>query len=309
MPIPEHDRGDTVTVACWNVEHNGHDHGGEDHRRHHAYDVLAAYQPSIVLRQELTHAHRDGQAHLFQEANRLGLLAFLAPGTPESDNPTGVFIDPQLFEPLAHFQHVTGTWHPICNPVVRLRGAVRPLSLASFHLCSHDPATRSSEAKRLTVLGAPGRSAILGGDTNSYPHRLADESVPLPQWDQVTDASHYEHRTVEREGRRVSDTQPDEILAGGKHVFVDTGHYAATTLAQPHALAATASLHRTDQGGPQRIDRLYCTPDLAPALLSVEAMADAAVREASDHALIIARFSLFGLRRALSPPPAAGGSP
>ncbi|MFD4113220.1 endonuclease/exonuclease/phosphatase family protein [Streptomyces niveus] len=304
-----------VTVAVWNVEHNGHDKNGADHRRHRAYDVLAEYRPDLVFRQELTHAHLDGSRALYEEANSLGLWPFMAPGTPESPNPTGVFLSVDLFQVDAYYTHATGGWHPICNPLVRLkdpegRPSEKALSLASVHLCSYDPATRAREAKRLVTLGTPGRTALFGGDMNSYPHRTDEESVPLPDWSDplLSDAAHFEHRTVERDGIRVSDTVPDQILAGGRQVFVEAGHYAATHLAQPRALEATANLWRKDQGRRRRIDHLYFSPALAPALLSLEVMADEDVAEVSDHALLIARFDRARMFSALSTAAAVEGA-
>ncbi|MFD4114568.1 endonuclease/exonuclease/phosphatase family protein [Streptomyces niveus] len=297
-----------VTVAVWNVEHNGHDRNGTDERRHRAYDVLAEYQPDLVFRQELTHAPLDGSRALYEEANRLGLWPFMAPGTPESPNPTGVFLSTELFQVDALYTHATGGWHPICNPLVRLkdpdgRPSGKALSLASVHLCCYDPATRAREAKRLVTLGAPGRTALFGGDMNSYPHRTHEESVPLPDWSDpaLRDAAHFEHRTVERDGKRVSDTVPDQILAGGRQVFVEAGYYAATTLGHAHALEPTANLWRKDQGRRSRIDRLYFSPSLAPALLSLDVVADDDVAEVSDHALLIARFDRAAMQTALTP--------
>ncbi|MFF8917838.1 hypothetical protein ACF08M_32165 [Streptomyces sp. NPDC015032] len=67
---------------------------------------------------------------------------------------------------------------------------------------------------------------------------------------------------------------PDEILTGGtRPVFTDLGLHTGTILDQPGALAATASLRRTDQGPAQRIDRMHWTPDLALALLGIDALA------------------------------------
>ncbi|WP_234373980.1 endonuclease/exonuclease/phosphatase family protein [Streptomyces scabiei] len=164
-----------------------------------------------------------------------------------------------------------------------------------------DPDLRATEARRLTTLADSGRSALVGMDANSYPHRRDLESVALPDWDKVEDHVHYQHRTIERDGRRVSDIRPDEILSGGNPVFTDLGLHAGTALGQPGALAATASLKRTDQGSAQRIDRMYCTPDLAPALLAFDVLTTDEVREVSDHALLVARFDLNVLRQVLTP--------
>lgn len=301
---------EVIRIVCWNVEHNGlsgHT-GGDTRRRHLAHEVLRACRPHIVLRQELTLAHLDGKRPLYQEGKALGLSAVMAPGTPESPNPTGVLFDPALFALYAEYTHATNGWHPICNPVLTLRGdaeATKPLSLASFHLCSYDPATRETEAKRLVTLGGQKRTAVIGGDCNSYPHRTSDEEVPLPDWTKVKDPAHFEHRTIRTPVGRVSDTIPDEVLAstkpGGGRIFVELGHHAATELGQSGALAATASLWRKDQGRRSRIDRMYCTPDLAPALMSLEVYADDAIAEVSDHALVIATFDRTAFRRALTP--------
>ncbi|PGH46935.1 endonuclease/exonuclease/phosphatase family protein [Streptomyces sp. Ru87] len=299
---------DDFRVVSWNVEHNGRD-GRSDERWHRATGVLTGLRPHIVLRQELTGAQEYGRRALWAEAAALGgpgrppFIAHLAPATRESPNPTGVYTDPALCETAEYHEHVTGMWHPICNPVVRLRGAVSKLSLASVHLCSWDPAQREKEAKRLTILGKPGMATILGGDFNSYPHRIGDEKTLLPDWSQVKDRSHFEQRTVPRASRRVSDYRPDAILAsaheGQPPVFTELGHYAATVLGQTAALEPTASLGRTDQGPRQRIDRIYVTPQLAPALTGLEVIATDDVRAASDHAAVMATFSLSTLRRVL----------
>ncbi|MGW5650649.1 hypothetical protein [Streptomyces humi] len=86
-------------------------------------------------------------------------------------------------------------------------------------------------------------------DTNSYPHHAVDETTELLDWAQVEDPVHFQQRTIERDGKRVSDTQPSEILTGGpKAVFTSLAHHAGTVLQQKDALATTASLRRTDEG-------------------------------------------------------------
>ncbi|MCZ1006737.1 hypothetical protein [Streptomyces lydicus] len=46
---------------------------------------------------------------------------------------------------------------------------------------------------------------------------------------------------------------------------------------------------------------MYCTPELAPALLAFDVLATDEEREVSDHALLVARFDLDVLRQVLTP--------
>ncbi|UIX34271.1 endonuclease/exonuclease/phosphatase family protein [Streptomyces sp. GQFP] len=295
---------DEFRVLSWNIEHNGVDKDGSTARWDLAMDVLDAIQPHVLLRQELTRADRDGQSMVWNEARRLGHhFPFLATATPESANPTGVYLDYEVCQPTNHYEHGTKLWHPVCNPVALLKGATQALSLGSFHLCSWDPATRATEAKRLTTLGKPGMAAIIGGDGNSYPHRLNDRT-PLPDWSKVEDRSHYEHRTIVRDGKRISDTVAHEILCGEHEghppVFVDLAYYAATELGQETALNPTASLWKTNQGSRQRIDWVLATPQVAGCLTSLRVVVNDDVIAASDHPPVLATFSFSALRRVLS---------
>jgi hypothetical protein len=290
--------GTELRVACWNLAHNG----GGGQTRPLAHHILASYRPHIVFRQELTGAWEHGKRALFEEATALGgLFPFMtAPHEGRSRNPTGVMVDPRMFEIVAHTDHDL-PWKAICHVQVRLKGCPKTLHLASGHLCHFDPDLRATEARRLTTLADHGRTALTGMDGNSYPHRSADEvSEPLV-WAKVEDPVHFQHRTIERNGVRVSDTRPSEILTGGpKAVFTDLAHHAGTILRQSGALPPTASLKRTDQGPPQRIDWILGTPDWAPALLRVEVIDTEDVRLVTDHALVIATFDHAAVQHILS---------
>lgn len=76
---------------------------------------------------------------------------------------------------------------------VRLKGYAKPIDLASAHLCHFDPDLRATEARRLTTSADTSRSALVGMDANSYPHRTDLESAALPDWDEVEDRLHYQH--------------------------------------------------------------------------------------------------------------------
>ncbi|MGW8374245.1 endonuclease/exonuclease/phosphatase family protein [Streptomyces sp. ODS28] len=287
---------DTITVAQWNVEHDG---GHDGQRWEAAHELLRSYAPDIVLRQEMTHSHAQGRKRLYDAERALGLRGFLAPATPESPNACGVFLNTDVFEPLHEYRHETLRWHPPCNLVVRFACHPVPLSLTSFHLCSFDPDTRLTEAQWLTTLAKPGMVSLIAGDANSYPH--APERIRLPDWDAVEDRSHIAHRTIPDPSGRYSDTRPDAILTTAG--FQDLARYAADHLNQRYALTATAGYRRPDQGGPQRIDRAYASGGLAAALTGVEVIDTEEVRAASDHALLIYRFHRGRMERLLQQPP------
>ncbi|CAL9412907.1 endonuclease/exonuclease/phosphatase family protein [Streptomyces sp. enrichment culture] len=296
---------DELVVISWNIERNGRRRGTGDETRERAHRLMAVYEPHIVFRQELAGAWDNGKHDLYEEAEKLGgLSAFMAtPKDGRSRKPVGVMFDPRLFQMAAHNDHDL-PWKQVCHVQVRLRGCAKPLQLASAHLCHFSPELRAVEAARLTDLADHGRTALIGMDANSYPHRVADEMMTEPlDWEKVEDPVHYQQRTIERNGVRVPDTRPSEILTGGKGIYTDLAHHAGTALNQPTALKPTASLRRTDQGPPQRIDVIVGTPDLVPALRSIEIVDTDEVRSVTDHAMLVARFGLTEVHRILSAVP------
>ncbi|WP_019061532.1 endonuclease/exonuclease/phosphatase family protein [Streptomyces prunicolor] len=273
---------DVIVAVSWNAEKNA---------LGLAHEILRKYRPHIVFRQELTGAGADGGRALYAEANALGLFPFMASvHEGRSKNPVGVMIDLDLFEVVARTDHDL-PWKPICHVQVRRKGLPRTLHLGSSHLCHFDPTLRAVEARRATTIADHNRTVLMGLDGNSYGHRRRDEISKRLRVRMIKDRVHVQHRTIKRFGRRVLDTRPSEILTGGRRpVFIDLGHYAGTVLGQRRALTPTASLRRTDQGPPQRIDWMLSTPDLVPALLSFEVIDDQDVRKRSDHGLTIGRF-------------------
>ncbi|MDT0346746.1 endonuclease/exonuclease/phosphatase family protein [Streptomyces litchfieldiae] len=283
------------------MERNGLD-AGSRRRRDVALEVMEHLQPDILFRQEESAYDEEGRLR-DEEAHRLGMESYVSPLSRERNSPTATLIRPGLFQLEGEQDWHGGVSKPVKILTVRMRGTTRPLKLTSLHLWWCDPILRATTARRVTSLADKGEAAVLfGGDMNSYPHRDPADITPLPNWDEVPDRVHYEHRTIERDGERVSDTLPDEILTG-RGVFVELGHYAYTELRRPEALAPTATLWRTDQGPGRRIDRLYASPDLAPALLSLEVIDNKMVRFASDHALVVASFDLDTFRGALTEAP------
>lgn len=301
---------DTYTVVWANLDHNGIGSDGSRHRRDIGLNVLTKLRPHLLLRQEETRAWDNDQALMKEEAQRLALVPVLSPLTTDTRNPVAVLYHPDAFDPVGEpVTWKTGMWRPLHFPMLRPKAAptARPFAAVSVHLCAHDPELRAMTAQRLTSLAEHGRSALIAGDMNSYPHR--PEPTMLPDWSQVTDAVHYQQRTLPVATGRISDTEPDRILTGvtpaGNSVFTDLAWHAHHELGQriPNPLAPTATYWRNqEQGTPQRIDRGYATEDIASALHSVEIIATNEVQQASDHAFALARFTAATLHHALTQP-------
>ncbi|WP_019062459.1 endonuclease/exonuclease/phosphatase family protein [Streptomyces prunicolor] len=292
-----------LVAASWNIQKNGR--APVDGRNHSPspVEILARYKPHIVFRQELSGAGADGKRALYAEAHALGgLIPFMGEEREgRSKNPTGVMVDPRLFDIVAHTNDDLG-WKQICHVQVRRKGRPRTLHLGSAHLCHFDPDQKATEARRLTTYADHGHTVLIGMDGNSFVRRRAEISKKLRRR-QVKDRIHYQHRTIERFGLRVWDTRPSEILTGGRQpVFTDLARHAATVRGQSQALAPTASLQRTDQGPPQRIDWQLSTPDLASALLGFEVIDTPDIRRWTDHALTITRWDLDQVDRLMSIP-------
>lgn len=133
----------------------------------------------------------------------------------------------------------------------------------------------------MTTWQRPGLALLLGGDFNSY-SRSGLEHQPFPDWDEMQDRCHTEHRT---RGGVETDTEPDRILTGVG--IDDLAVHAAKRLGQHEALAPTASLYpKTNQrqGPPQRIDQQRASRSLLPALRSFKVLP---MPEFSDHALTL----------------------
>ncbi|MBB5938675.1 endonuclease/exonuclease/phosphatase family protein [Streptomyces zagrosensis] len=287
---------DEIRVLTWNVARNGRPGRGRPDRSDLARSVLAQYRPHIVFRQEETGASEDGNRALRIEANRLGLTPCLASTHHDSPHATAVLIDTNIFEIQAEYEQ-RHAWHPIANPVVRLRGVGRELSLASIHLDPWSSIDRRREASHLLRLGQKGWSALIGGDTNCDPVP-AEGEVPHTDWaDPAIDPCLRQCRAIESDGQWVSDTRPDKIL---RTVFRELAHHAAARgQSTPDPYAPTSNWW-SPVGLRTRVDRTYATDDVASTHISHEVIADDDVKTASDHGLLLDRFDTDRLHHVLT---------
>ncbi|WP_229700068.1 endonuclease/exonuclease/phosphatase family protein [Streptomyces kronopolitis] len=263
--------------------------------RHWAHERLRALKPHLVLRQEMWGASADGDQIMYELESTLGLRGWLGPKSS-----TAVFADTRVFESVRTWPDTGPMWvQPPTALMLRFRAAgveSMPLAVASFHLNYSSSANRLSEAELLstwadkrqtTMDGEPYRlPALLGGDTNSYPEPGLPGDPALPELDAIPDRPHRLHRSyIGADGRRRMDTRPDQALRTAG--LEDVARHWATNGGTPAALAPTVDACAT-HGPDARVDRVYTTEDLLPAVDDVDVIP--VPLEESDHHIVRVRF-------------------
>ncbi|MFJ4689314.1 endonuclease/exonuclease/phosphatase family protein [Streptomyces sp. NPDC088789] len=303
-----------VTVVCWNLERNGKN---DPELRRQAHELVAQYKPGLVLRQEMPGADENGSEVMYGLEDVLGLRGWLGPRSC-----TAVFADQSVFRTAREWPQTGPMW--VLPPTVLTmrflpagRDAV-PLVVGSFHLNYASASTRLAETEWLTTWAdkrwatPEGESvripALLGGDTNSYPERGALHDPELPTLESIRDEPHRAHRSYPSARGRRMDTRPDEVLyTAGLH---DVAHHRADRPGgSVAALAPTVNACAT-HGPEARVDRVYATSELLPAITDVDVIR---VRpEMSDHHLVRVRLDGDQLAHILTRQPsrnAAAGKP
>ncbi|MFD0572513.1 hypothetical protein ACFQ0T_29090 [Kitasatospora gansuensis] len=125
----DHDAdNDLITVASWNIEHDGWESdgrgGGNLDRWYAAHEFLAGFGPfAAVARQEMTHSLNWRGRMAWQAGGALGgLIPFVHPTpTPASRNPTGLLLDTRAFWPVGEWPEdkTGGTAPPPSKPGLR----------------------------------------------------------------------------------------------------------------------------------------------------------------------------------------------
>lgn len=296
-----------VRIVTLNLEFDGGPGTLPERWRRAHVDLLAPLRPDLLLRQEMTYSHLDGNSRLHAAERALGMRGFLSPNG-SGRNPTGLFVRPGVFDVVSQVEHLR-TWRtPPTNISMWLDGAPgRDIVTTSWHTAFNSPRGREREADDLTALAdkmKQGKHFIGGGDCNEYPVGTG-ETVAEIDWtsEEITDLVHVRHRTNKGpNGTRTSCTYLDETLLGcGLH---DPARYAYHELKQERALDATAGHAAQGQGGGRRIDRIYLDPWLVQAVLDVRVLDTTGI---SDHHGLVVDLShakaIEALHRRIKPLP------
>lgn len=281
-----------LRIVSWNIKNDAR-HSDDLWER--AHKLIADLEPDILLRQEIDSPLEERGPRI---EKRLGMVGHWAE-SPRGHH-DGIFVrDPLVISARHHKPPVAGVGHAVANVSVRIPGAVTELNLASVHLAHMSPSVRQIESEILTTLADHRRASIVGGDFNSYVATTREE--PLPELEGIADKVHQVHRMRRLEdGTWVPDTLPDEILTMGG--FVDLARLAFDTLdGHEGCLEGRApSQYMPWQGRPRRIDRIYSTGNIAPALIGFAPLVGDEIGEYSDHPPMVADLALDRLIQLLN---------
>lgn len=280
-----------VRVATCNFELNG---TGDASKRHRMAQLWTELQLDLLLRQEPWDAADNGNLLAHWADDRTGLRTFLGPRSR-----TAVAVNPKRFTVIREWPETAPMWMlPPTALTLRLTAAGPgsvPIVGASGHLNYFSPRLRAIEAEAFTTYadrshrtssGTRVRLPVIAGfDTNSFAIPGTPGDPALPILEHIADQPHRAHRFIVRpDGRRVPDTQPDEILrtAGMEDVARHLGM-------QGRATAVARTVTACDTHGPDsRIDRIYVSRHLLDALTDVEV--HEVPPELSDHHIVVATF-------------------
>ncbi|MDX2938372.1 endonuclease/exonuclease/phosphatase family protein [Streptomyces ipomoeae] len=279
-----------LNVVCCNFENNGF---GDPVRRSKMYQLLAELEPHVLFRQEMWDAAENGSSIAYEMEQALGLRCWLGPGSC-----TALLADTKVFQPLQEWPHTGPMWvQPPTALTFRYTPAgpaAVPLLLVSYHLNYASSALRTVEAEWLTTWNdqkwpsGDGATvplpAVFGGDNNSFPVRGCEGDPAVPAPEEISDRPHRIHRSrAAADGTRIMDACPDDILRGAG--MEDVARHVADSKGQRSALRPTVDASPT-HGPSVRIDRVYVSRVLLPAVASVESVDPAGL---SDHHVLLVK--------------------
>jgi endonuclease/exonuclease/phosphatase family metal-dependent hydrolase len=280
MSVPAHQPLGELRVAVTNLEYGGLSEHGDDTAWCRSMACLLDWAPDVLLLQEGNgRAPYRLQAHLWRTANELGLTPVLGPPSPDSvsGNHPAVLINTasglrilDAGPPPYPAGNAAPAW---CEVKVAVPGMTRPVWLISVHLPARSATSQHIQAERLACLIAQrGEFVIAGGDWNSY--------APA---DQLTRQAVEELPAHLRPARMRLGTgarlKPDYHV----HQALASVGLADAAAELPAERRTPPALTPTGVTGGARVDRIYLTSALVPALQRYEQAATGG----SDHQALL----------------------
>jgi len=295
MTAPARLRGE-LRVAVANLQYGGLSGNGDDSAWCKSMACLAAWAPDVLLVQEMNgRAPWRLHAHLWRTANELGMTPVLGPPSPGSvsGNHPAVLVSTaaglQILDTGPPPGPAAGAASAWCEAQVLVPGMPHPVWVISVHLPARSATSQHIQAERLACLIAQrGGLTIAGGDWNSY---APDGQLTGPALEELP--AHLRPARM-----RLS---PDGHLEPDYHV-----HRALASVGLADAAAELPAAHRTPPQltptgitGGARIDRIYLTATLVPALEHYEQAATGG----SDHQALMLTLRTEAAASLTPPPP------
>lgn len=291
-----------INAAICNFENNG---GGDRDLWQRMHDRLASLNLHLLLRQEMWNAQDNGNELADAAEAVLGMPGFIG-----RECCTAVYHDPKLFTSVDEYPKTGPVWAlppTVCS--FQLAGTTpdaAPLIVGSYHLNYCSPTSRLAEAEWLTKWNDKWVKdgdryvhypALLGGDNNSYPVVGTPGDPALPVLEEIQGEPHRAHRSyLGADGVRRMDDRPDGTLRAAG--LQDVARHLVATTGGTSAVAPTVDA--CDTHGPDaRIDRIYASKQLLPAVREVEVVD---MKGLSDHHTVVVRLDRDTLTEILNHP-------
>jgi exonuclease III len=286
-----------LRIAVANLEYGGVTSKGDDSGWRKSMECLQDWAPDIVLVQEMNaRAPHRLLAHLWRTANHLAMTPVLGP--PGIDSVSGnhpailirtagglriIDAGPPPFPPGA----LASSW---CEAQVTAPGMPQPIWVISVHLPPRSATSQHLQAERLANLIAQrGGLVIAGGDWNCY---APADQLASPALGELPAHLRPARMNLGADGYLAPDYHVHRALAS-----VGLADAAAEL---PAAYRMPADLTPTGITGGARIDRIYVTSSLVPALHRYEQAATGG----SDHQALMLTLGIDAAA-GVTPPPAA----
>lgn len=270
-----------LRVAVANLEYGGLSEQGDDGAWRNSMASLLDWSPDVLLLQEMNgRAPYRLQAHLWRTANELGMTPVLGPASPDSvsGNHTAVLVGTggglQILDAGPPPYPPGGPAAAWCEAKVTVPGMGHPLWFISVHLPARSVTSQHIQAERLTCLVAQrGGLVIVGGDWNGY---SPADRIALPTLAELPVHLRPARMRLFADGRLEPDYHVHEALASVG--LADAAPELPPGRRTPPDLTPTAVT------GGARIDRIYLTSSLLPALEHYEQVATGG---SDHHALLL----------------------
>lgn len=277
MTSPARPSGE-LRVAVANLEYGGLSEKGDDSAWCKSIARLLDWAPDVLLLQEVNgRAPYRLHAHLWRTANELGMTPVLGPASPDSvsGNHPAVLVGTagglRIVDAGPPPYPAGGAAPAWCEAQVAVPGMRHPVWLISVHLPARSATSQRIQAERLACLAAQrGGLVIAGGDWNGY---APADQLAQPALAELPD--YHVHRALASVG--LADAAA-ELPAGRR---------------------TPPELTPTGVTGGARVDRIYLTGSLVPALERYEQAATGG----SDHQALLLTLSTDAAADVTPPPP------